>query len=192
MDHFGRGKNRVERMIDILGITQALLRANDYRTRLLSFERMPLLSFEDDSVLGFCFEFDGPVTLLERWRAVETEILNRHGVRFRSAGEKSWNVYSLFLSGASADGEQTRQIRWIEENLERTRKIAACDIATRDKLQRVLLPLLRLQYQPVLESDAQNERLQRRIASIAPAAANVALKDDVPPIEVVRLLGGLQ
>ena len=129
MDNFGRGKNRVERMIDILGITQALLRANDYRTRLLSFERMPLLSFEDDSVLGFCFEFDGPVALLEQWRAVETEILNRHGGRFRSAGEKSWNIYLLFLSGASADTEQRRQIRWIEENLERTRKIAACDIA---------------------------------------------------------------
>jgi hypothetical protein len=177
-------------MIDIFGTAQTILRESGYWTRLLSFEQTSILSFEDESVLGFCYIFSDPTALLTGWKSIETELLNRHGVRFRSAGDKAWNIYSIFVSGETADPIQTREVRWIEENLERTRKIATCGISTRETLQRALLPLLRLQYRPSLQPDGLTERLQRRIATIAPSAANVVLKDDVPPIEVVRLLEG--
>ena len=52
-----------------------------------------------------------------------------------------------------------------------------------------LLPVLPIQYRPRLEEEDLTDRLKERIASIAPAAANVALDDNVPPADVVRLLG---
>lgn len=192
MADLGRGHGRVQNMIDIFGTSQAFLRENEYRTRLVSYRQGSLLTFEDDSVLGFCIQFDDAKTLLEGWKAAETDVLNGYGARFRSAGEKSWNVYLVFLCGSGATPEEARQARWIEENLDRTRKIAACGIATRADLQKALLPLLRLQYRPILKPESFNDRLERRIASIAPAVANVALKNDIPPNEVVRLLGGLK
>lgn len=190
MGYVGGIKGRASHMIDIFGTTQAVLRESGYRTRLLPFEQSSILSFEDESVLGFCYLFSDPSTLLAKWKPIETEFLNRHGARFRSAGEKAWNIYSIFICGEIADSVQTREVSWIEENLDRTRKLATCGISTRESLHRALLPLLRLQYRPTLQLDGLTERLQRRISAIAPSAANVALKDDVPPIEVVRLLEG--
>lgn len=177
-------------MIDIFSAAQSILRESGYRTRLLSFEHSSILSFEDDSILEFCYVFMDPTKLLKGWASVESEFLNYYSARFRFAGDKAWNIYSIFISGEVADSAQTREVRWVEENLERTRKIAACGISTREALQNALLPLLRLQYRPSLQLDSLTDRLRRRIGTIAPSAANVALKGDVAPIEVVRLLEG--
>src|ERR1035441_4200953 len=177
-------------MIDIFGTAQAVLRESGYRTRLLPLGQVSILSFEDYSVLGSCYVFTNPVELLTEWKSIETELLNRYGARFRSAGDKAWNIYSVFLSAEIADPVQTREVRQIEENLERTRKVAACGVSTREAVQRAFLPLVRLQYRPTLQPEGLTERLQRRISTIAPSAANVVLKEDVQPIEVVRLLEG--
>ncbi|MGP8175070.1 MAG: hypothetical protein ACLP7O_11065 [Terracidiphilus sp.] len=177
-------------MIDIFSTAQAVLRESGYWTRLFPFEQTSILSFEDESILGFCYIFADVNTLLSKWRSKETELINHHVVRFRSAGEKSWNIYSVLLCGEVADQTQTRKARQIEENLERTRKIVACGASTREAVQRSLLPLLRLQYRPSLQAEGLGDRLRRRISTIAPSAASVALRDDVPPIEVVRLLEG--
>jgi hypothetical protein len=177
-------------MIDIFSTAQGILRESNYRTRLLPFEQSSILSFEDESILGFCYVFADLTELLTRWKSIEAEFLNRHSPRFRSAGDKAWNIYSVFMTGETGDSVQMREVRWIEEDLDRTRKIAACGVTTREYLYRALLPLLGLQYRPTLQLDGLTERLQRRISAIAPAAANVALKDDVAPIEVVRLLEG--
>ena len=83
---------------------------------------------------------------------------------------------------------EERQVRWIQEDLERTRKLAACGVVGRDALARALLPLLPLQYQPVLKEYAVTERLRRRIAAIAPDAAGLILDATVPPEDVVTLL----
>jgi hypothetical protein len=96
---------------------------------------------------------------------------------------------ALFLSSAIADALQKRQINSIEEDLERTRKIAACAISTREDLVRALLPILPLQHQAVLRPEDITERLKRRILNIAPKAANVALDETVSAVEVARLLG---
>ncbi len=117
-------------------------------------------------------------------------LLTRFAAGFRTAGEKAWNVYCVFLCGSAADSVQNRQVRWIEENLERTRKIAACGLASREDLLRALLPVLPLQYQPVLRAEDVTERLQTRIRTIVPRASHVVLDQAVSPAEVVRLLGG--
>jgi len=179
-------------MIDILSVAQALLRESGYGTRLLPFGEGSLLSFEDESILGFCCVFPDAELILGEWQRTETALLHQYGGRFRVAREKAWNIYCVFLSDAAADSVLTREVAWVEENQERTRKIAACSVSTREAVQRALLPLLRLQYSPALQVEGITERLLQRIEAIAPNAAKVALKEDVAPIEVVRLLGDIQ
>ena len=176
-------------MIDVLSTMQIVLQEANFITHLVSVNHLPIVHFEDDTLVGFGCVFDQPDELLMRWKASETSLLTRYASRFRLAGDKAWNVYSIFLCGAVADPIQKRQINWIEEDLERTRKIAACAISSRDDLVRALLPILPLQYQAVLRPEDITERLKRRILNIAPKAANVALDETVSVVEVARLLG---
>lgn len=119
----------------------------------------------------------------------QSALLARHALRFRAAEEKAWNVYSILLCAEQGKEEQTREIRRIEEDLERTRKIAACGLAGREDIVTALLPVLPIQYRPVLEGGDLTERLKRRIAAIAPAAVDVVLNEEVPAREVAALLG---
>ncbi|RJG40826.1 hypothetical protein D3Y55_26710 [Mesorhizobium sp. DCY119] len=148
-----------------------------------------MICFEDEALLGFCCAFPSAGELIKKWKFYETEILTRFAPNFRAAGDKAWNVYSIFLCDSAPTDIERREIAWVEEDLERTRKIAAAGIASREDLTRVLLPVLPIQYQPqLLEGDA-TERLRKRIRDISPNAAAVALDDDTPAAEVVRLLG---
>ena len=177
-------------MIDLLSTMQAVLQEANFTTYLTSVNQSPILHFEDDTLMGFGCVFDQADELLKRWKDFEKLLLTRYAPTFRLAGDKAWNVYSVFLCGAHGDPHQTRRVNWIEEDLERTRKIAACGVSTREELVRTLLPILPLQYQAVLRPEDVTERLKRRISSIAPVAVDVALDDAVPVAEVVRLLGG--
>ncbi len=177
-------------MIDVLSTLQGVLREAGFTTRLVSLDRFSVVCFEDGALMGFGVVLSNPGELLAEWRAAEMSLLTRYAQALRAAGDKAWNVYCVFLCGASADPEQIRQVQGIEEDLERTRKIAACGLATREDLVRALLPVLPLQYQPALRAEDVTERLQRRIRTIAPRASDVALDEAVPAAEVVRLLGG--
>jgi hypothetical protein len=175
-------------MTDVRSLVQVVLQNAGYRTWLADIERMAVACFEDDAVMGFASVFDDAAQLLQRWKAVEMAFLTRYADDMRQAGEKAWNVYSIFLSSGSADSVQAREIRWIEEDLERTRKLAASGVVGRDGLVTALLPIMPLQYRPRLDVEDATQRLRRRIASIAPAAVDAALNDAVPPAEVLRLL----
>lgn len=176
-------------MIDLLASTQVELRKAGYTTRLESMNRSSVVCFEDIVVTGFALVFADPVTLVAEWKDTESALLRRHAPSLRAAGDKAWNVYCVFLSESPAPADLDRQIRWIEEDLNRTRKIAACGISSREDLIRALLPILPLQYQARLRAGDITERLRARIQGIAPKASEVVLNDSVPPAEVVRLLG---
>lgn len=169
---------------------QVVLKEADFETRLTTIDNLKVVSFEDRALLGFGCVFESPNDLLENWNATERAFLVRYAPKIRASTDKAWNVYSVFLCGRIADDIQSRQVRQMEEDLERTRKIAACGIAARDDLVQTLLPLLPLQYSPILKTEDTTERLKSRIAQIAPNTENVVLNDTVPPTEVVRLLGG--
>jgi len=177
-------------MIDVLSTMQGVLREAGFTTRLISVDRFPIVCFEDDDLMGFGCVFEDPSDLLARWKATETSLLTRHAASLRAAGDKAWNVYCVFLCGPAADSILNRQVRWIEEDLERTRKITGCGLASRDDLVQALLPVLPLRNQPVLQEDDVTARLQRRISTIAPRAAAIVLDRGTPAAEVVRLLGG--
>jgi len=169
---------------------QIVLQEAEYETWLTTVNKLSAIGFEDNSVMGFVCIFDRPGTLLEQWRDVETAWLNMNVLSLQKAGEKSWNVYSVFLPGEKGTDVQAREIKWIEEDLEQTRKIAACGITDRASLVTALLPLLPLQFQPVLDSEHFDvtQRLRKRILDIAPSVEVTALDDKVSATEVVRLL----
>lgn len=176
-------------MIDVFSAMQGILRDAGFTTSLTSVDRSSVVYFEDNAVVGFGCLFESPAELIAQWKPRETSLLMRSSGRLRAAGEKAWNVYSLFLCASAADSTQRREVCWIEEDLERTRKVAACGISNREELVRALLPVLPLQYQPVIRPEDATVRLERRIHSIAPRASSVALDDSVPLAEVVRLFG---
>ncbi|HVL69395.1 MAG TPA: hypothetical protein VM364_19210 [Vicinamibacterales bacterium] len=167
---------------------QVVLQQAGYRTWLVDLQHLVVVCFEDDAVMGFACIFEDAATLLERWRSVETAFLTRYAEDIKTAGDKAWNVYSAFLCAGPADAVQAREIRWIEEDLERTRKLAATGVVSRDELITALLPVLPFQYQPRLDVEDLTQRLRKRIAAIAPAAADSALDETVPVTDVVRLL----
>lgn len=177
--------------MDLKSQLQIVLQEAEYQTWLISVEGLDAVGFEDDTVMGFACLFHNPQALLQRWRAVETVLLTTHTSSLQKAGEKTWNIYSVFLSAEKADEVQSREVRWIEEDLERTRKITGCGLIERQDLVRALLPVLPLQYQPVLDTEDFDltQRLRRRVADIAPTAVIAAFDDEVSPSEVVRVLG---
>ena len=176
-------------MTDLISTLQIVLQDAGYQTWLASVDHITAVGFEDDAVMGFACAFDDAQSLLDHWRPVEAALLNRYAPRFREAQDKAWNVYSIFLSGAQANEDQTREVRQIEEDLERTRKLAACGLAGHDDVVLALLPVLPIQYRPRLDNEDLTERLRKRIATIAPAAAEAVLDDKIAPAEVVRMLG---
>jgi hypothetical protein len=176
-------------MIDLLSTSQVLLKDAGYTARLSSLQRSSMVCFEDSAVIGFCAVFTTAAEMLMKWKKYEEEILVRYSPSFRAAGDKAWNVYCIFLCAADPTKIEKREIGWIEESLERTRKIAACGISSREALVKVLLPILPIQNQPVLTNFDVTERLKRRIGDIAPNVKDVALDDAIPAAEIARLLG---
>ena len=176
-------------MIELLAQIQATLNAARYSTWVAELDAIPVICFEDEVILGFVSAFSKPNDLVTRWKATEMSFLRRFAPNIRSAGDKAWNVYSVFLCSEAATNTEAREIRWIEEDLERTRKLTANGVSTREDVTIALLPLLPLQHQPLLLTDDIKERLTRRIQTIAPRATEVALDEEIPAIEVARLLG---
>jgi len=175
---------------DLTSIVQVVLQEAGYQTWLSPVEDVTAICFEDDTVMGYVCPFDQPSALLARWRNVEFKFLARFAPRFREAEDKAWNVYSIFLSAGNASPDEAREIRRIDEDLEKTRKVAACGLVGQEDIITALLPILPIQYRPSLEGGDVTERLKKRIASIAPAAVDAALNEKIAPTEVVRLLGG--
>ena len=180
-------------MMDLRSPVQVALQDAGYETWLVSLDDHRAIGFEDDAVMGFVCLFEDVTSLLHDWRNLETKLLTRHASSLQRAGDKTWNVYSIFLSPGPANDVQAREVRWIEEDLERTRKLAACGLSSREDVITALLPLLPIQRQPQLDSEDFDltQRLGKRIASIAPEGAKAVLNNEVAPAVVVRLLGEL-
>ena len=177
-------------MIDVLSTMHVVLREAGFTTRLAFIGRSSIVCFEDDALTGFGCVFEDPESLLRRWKATEMSLLTHYAPSLRAAGEKAWNVYCVFLCSLPADPDQNRQVHWIEEDLDRTRKVAACGLSSRKDLVRALLPILPLQYQPVLRPEDVTERLRARISAISLNALDIVLDESISPAEVVRFLGG--
>jgi hypothetical protein len=104
-------------MTDLKSSVQLVLQEAGYKTWQTSFDGTSVIVFEDEAVMGFAFVFEDVRTMLSRWRDVETKLLIRHAQSLNKAGQKTWNVYSIFLCSGRADDAELRQVRSIEEDL---------------------------------------------------------------------------
>ena len=47
--------------------------------------------------MGFAHVFEIRAIMLTSWRELETRLLVRHALSLQKGGEKTWNIYSVFL-----------------------------------------------------------------------------------------------
>lgn len=176
-------------MNELLSNVHIVLQNAGYATWETQTADIPTVVFEDDSVMGFIMLFDTAAALAANWRDAESAALGQYATSLRSAGEKAWNVYCAFVTSEKASPEDAAVIRRIEENLDRTRKIAAAGSVSRADVVSAFLPLLPIVSKPVLAPEDPSERLRRRVASIAPGAEDSVLDDGAPMAEVLRRIG---
>lgn len=179
-------------MTDLVSNVQITLQSAGYKTWLISGDEFPTTGFEDDATLGFVLVFETAEALLQNWQQREMSLLLKHAINLRRAAEKAWNVYGIFLTAAAANQTQVRQIQQIEEDLERTRKIAAAQVQTSEDVVQALLPLMPIQYAPRLDDENVAVRLRRRLEVVAPTVVETVFGSDPIPQDIMRLLKSAQ
>jgi hypothetical protein len=172
--------------MDIGMQAEVVLRQAGYETWPWLSGPTPAVCFENEAVVGFLHAFDTGEALLAGWRGAQDAALARYAPALRIAGDKAWNVYSVFLtSGASP--ELKREIEMIEEDFSMTRKIAHAGIQSAADLTRALLPLLPLISQPTIMDADYDARLRDRLKDV-PFDAITAFLGPIEPAEVARIL----
>lgn len=175
--------------MDISTQAEVLLRESGYLTWPWSGASPPVTCFENQTLVGFIHVFNSAAELLQQWKAAEHRVLARHALALKAAGAKSWNVYSVFLT-PERQLDLQNDVERIEENFSLTRKLARTSIQAPEDLANVLLPLLRLKYQPLLENIDFSIRLRSRAKDI-PQDVLTAFLGDAKPEEIARILGRL-
>lgn len=173
--------------MDIATQAEIVLRNSDYETWPWTGASPAVTCFENARLIGFIYVFESTVTLLERWEQSQKTVLSRHAAALKAAGDKAWNVYSVFLSGGR-DSSDRWALERIEENFNLTRKIARANVLTADDVEGALLPLIPVRAQPVLAEANFESRLRSRLKEI-PSVVLDAFLADVDADEVARILG---
>ena len=167
---FDPGKERASNMNDIATWAELVLRDAGFDT--WTSESPPATVFENPAVMGFLHVFDSSKNLLAGWEERQQLVLRRYAPKLRSAGEKSWNVYSIFVT-ADHVPELASTIDAIEEDFSLTRKIARSGVKTKADAETALLPLTGIRAQPLLEETDLRARLRLRLEE-TPASATSA------------------
>lgn len=149
--------------MNIIHYARAILEDANYETFEQSLSG-DIFYFEDNSVLGFVKNCDNVNTLLSSWESTQDSFLKDYALRLRSETNKSWNVYSIYLSQSECSEEQKRKVSEIEENFRGTRKIVKTGINSRSDVCNALLPLLPIQNLLSLRTEDIEQRLRERLS----------------------------
>jgi hypothetical protein len=175
--------------MDIGTQSEIILREAGYDTWAWTGASPPVICFENATLVGFIHVFDSAEDLLVSWEAAQQRILARHAPALRAAGNKAWNVYSVFLTSELSRALQ-REIEKLEEDFTLTRKIARTAIQGVEDLAVVLMPLVPIKSQPLLDNAAVAERLRTRAKDV-PVQALEAFLANVKPEDVAEILGSV-
>ena len=146
------------------------------------------VAFENDLNLGFVHCFQTTEELLGNWSAQNDKVLSQFQFQLRTAGEKSWNVYSVFLSTGPSTEQQNTLMGRIEEDLSGTRKIMRAILPDIEGTRTGLLSLLGIQNPPILGPVDMIEEISNRTSGL-PKKAVKAFLDSAPNTEILRLMG---
>ena len=127
-----------------------------------------VVTFENDTVLGFVLLYPDAAILIECWKTDSARVLGKVQSALRQAGEKAWNAYLVLLADTGGNYGQNITLGNIEENLVGTRKIARAGIEAPDELRNALMPLLSLQNSPRLEAVDMPTEIKLRTSELPP------------------------
>jgi len=165
-----------------------LLRESGYRVWPWQEHSLVALGFEDSDSIGFIFVLSTAPELVEKYEQLEKAVLSSYSLGLRAAGEKAWNIYTVFLTPERVDRDTERAILQIEEDLRLTRKIARAGIDDSQNLRAALLPLLPITSQPDLSDTKYTDRVKRRLSSVMPSTSVLAFIGDVSAADIVQML----
>jgi hypothetical protein len=175
-------------MTDITAQAEAILKTAGYGTWQRHERAEITLGFEDESSIGFLYVFDTANALLSTYKSREEATLAAYTSALRSAGDKAWNVYSVFLTAEESKPDVERRVLRIEENLRRTRKIARASVRSERALEVALLPLLPLIARRESKPSDYSDRLERKIANANGRAVARAFFGAASSDEIARML----
>ncbi len=156
----------------ILEEARNILEANGY---FVSPTSESTLEFEDETLVGFVCE--APLKeILQSWGAKQDQFIKDKATYLRKSALKSWNLYSVFLTGDPADDESRKVAARIEEDFRATRKIVHAGIATTTDVTHALYPFIPIQNVVGLSADDLKQKLGARL-SMLPKEALQALMD---------------
>ena len=135
-----------------------------------------IFSFEDATLLGFVWVTSSVTSILSEWQRKQDGFLRDRDRELRRSKEKSWNVYSVFLTEDDAKDEQHSELAKIEEDFRGTRKIARSGVRSMSQINRALLPLLPIQNRLSLGDIDVASRLRTRLAAISKNVADALLQ----------------
>lgn len=161
--------------MDLAKEAEIVFRDAGYVTQQWLESQVPMISFENETIIGFAHFFGSSNDLLHGWESAEEAALDRFRFLIRSAGEKAWNVYSIFLAPDDPTKASTVELMKIEENFRQTRKIAKGGITSNSGIVNALLPLIPIQNRPVLDEINLESRLKISLSEIHQDGASALL-----------------
>ncbi len=176
-------------MMDLSTQIETLLRSNGYFTSLWTGNKVPIVCLENKTIFGFIHLFESTEDLLSNWKDIQKTTFEHHAEVLNKAGEKAWNVYSVFLSEEDSKTELFKQLELIEEDFTYSRKIARTGIQTQSDITEALLPLLSIQSHPSLNEVIYEDRLRTRLNDLPQEVITAFLQNkDIEPSEVAQIL----
>ena len=127
-----------------------------------------VITFENDTVLGFVLLYPDAAKLIDSWKVDSAQVISKVKSALRQAGEKAWNAYLVLLADSDGDFGQNIALGNIEEDLVGTRKIARAGIEAPDELRNALMPLLSLQSAPRLGAVDMPNEIKLRTSALPP------------------------
>lgn len=173
--------------MDISKETEIILRDNGYNTWQWTDSSQSVICFENESILGFIHIVSGCMEIIDKWRAIQDVTLARFKPELKKAGEKAWNVYSIFLTEGRADTQTKNMLNSIEENFQLTRKIVRAGINSQQQLIGALLPLLSIRNKPIFDESNFDEKLFTNLSKLHVEGAKAFTKN-IKPRDIAQIL----
>ncbi len=149
---------------------------------------IPLLMFEDATLLGFIIEYDSSAALLDNWNHHAEIVVAHYQMALRRSALKAWNCNFFFLAAGSADAREQAAFTAIEEDLVGTRKIARAGVNSLHEVREALLSLLPIQNAPSIEAVDMSAEVRLRTSEL-PSMAIEAFIQRADATTVLQLMG---
>jgi hypothetical protein len=158
--------------MNVLQEVRRTLQLNGYRV-VAARDAVDQIQFEDDSLMGFVWEAPTAAAIVTNWRQKQDDFLRRNSNKLRSSEFKSWNIYGVFLTGESASGVESAELKEVEEDFRATRKIARGGIETNSQLLNALYPFVPIQHLVPFDAENPSERLKEKLDKLPRNAVQV-------------------